>query len=951
ADPSLDEKELAEYFVVDEDRSRPFDPQLRLNPATVQIPRGVQGAQRTAMLMNSANWFARMNRRNRFHAKLAEGYTGPIIVSEGDSWFQYPILLKDTIDHLMTVYAVYSLGAAGDLLKRMADQQEYMAALSDTGARVLLLSGGGNDLVAGGALASHLEEFHPDLAPADYLLPSFQALLNDALSHYGRMFRQVQHSFPHVSIICHGYDYPVPNNDRWLCKPMASRGIRDRGLQKAIAADMMDQFNRGLRRLAGSMPHVTYIDCRRVVGDHRWHDGLHPTDAGYRDVAQKFANEIHRIANSRAMPPRVISGPFGRASELTRAMGTPEIVTEEGPRGMSLHVGLNTVDPGHYAGWDGALTACEADAHAMQAIAVAEGFEPVQLLTADATRAQVVAEIERAAKELVAGDMFLFTVSGHGGRIPDFNQDEDHDGDQKMDETLCLYDFQIADDELYMLWTKFRPGVRVLMVPDTCHSGSMARFGPSLPASLFGQQLEVGPAVRAMPLYVEDKVWRANEAAYRDASKSYGALKESVMMSPLSTPIRASVLNLGACKDEQFAMDGPQNGAFTGALLQVWDGGRFAGDYHAFRTAIDQRIGDPSQTPQLFDRLQREPVFTGHRPFTLRPETRPAGIGTPVVHGPTPAQQTDQDEGMENDILPEAEVEAIYARKARGPVRSRSVSDWPDYPDFDAFIRSLGLVHFSTDEFLILGGAHNTPGGSCAGKNTYPPRHLWPNIAGTARVLDQLRARLGRPVAITNAYRAPAYNACIGGAGSSLHMQFNALDFQVRGMAAPEVAMALRWMRDREGLFTGGIGRYNSFTHVDTRGHPSTWPADFRDQALPAQSPLGPQPPRNVADRLARIEAVDLGPARSATRGGGASAFASEVSRDASGFDPQAATAAHQQALKAAVSAKSVISFVENLTPGQKEDVLLSTLFAQRAADAKADPVADREQWLDQYME
>lgn len=49
------------------------------------------------------------------------------------------------------------------------------------------------------------------------------------------------------------------------------------------------------------------------------------------------------------------------------------------------------------------------------------------------------------------------------------------------------------------------------------------------------------------------------------------------------------------------------------------------------------------------------------------------------------------------------------------------------------------------------------------------------------------------------------------------------------------------------------------------------------------------------------------------------------------------------------MSASSVISFVENLTPGQKEDVLLSTLFAQRAADAKADPIAERAEWFNQY--
>lgn len=951
-----DEAELSEYFIVDEEASSAFAPQLKLNPSTVQIPRGATAQQRTAQLMNSANWFARLQRASKFQRKISGGYDGPIIVSEGDSWFQYPLLLKDTIDHLMGTYAIHSLGAAGDLLKRMADKREYIGALNDTGAEILLLSGGGNDLVAGGALASHLEEFNADLSPADYLLPSFQALLDEALTHYGRMCRQVHGAFPHVSILCHGYDYPVPNKDKWLGKPMESRGIRDKSLQKAIAREMMDQFNRRLRRLAESMPHVTYIDCRGAVGDHRWHDGLHPTDEGYGDVAAKFAREISRLANARSGPPMIISGPFGSAAQLSRALQTPPVVAGGQPKGMSLHVGLNTVDPAHYAGWDGQLAACEADAHVMQHLAQSEGFDPELLLTAAATRETVIAKIEEAAAKLKGGDMFLFTVSGHGGRIPDFNQDEDHDDDaNRMDETLCLYNFQLADDELYMLWTKFRAGVRVLMVPDTCHSGSMVRFGPAPGAMLFGRPLNSGPKPRFMPEHIEENVWRANEGAYREASRSYGALKESVLTNPLSTPIKASVLNLGACMDDQFAMDGPQNGAFTGALLKVWNEGRFAGDYRAFRSAIETQIGSASQTPQLFETLVSEPDFVTDRPFTLQPAARPSATGPvhPAAPAPIAASAQEEGEGEESDQLPDAEVDAIYQMKSRGvAVRDAQIAlAWPDYTEFVAFIETLGLKNFHADEFLILGSGHNTPGGACAGKNTYPPRHLWTSIARTAQVLDHLRDRLGKPIAITNAYRAPAYNSCIGGASASQHMKFTALDFKVRGMPAPEVATALRWLRDKEGFFTGGIGRYNSFTHVDTREGNATWPPAFRTATLPSTSPLQDRAPRSTTERIAALQSFELAAPRARrAKVAAASSFSEPVSRSGEDFDPSSEIGTHQQSLQAAVNASSVISFADNLTPSQKEDILLSTLFAQRAADAKADPIKERAAWYDVYM-
>ncbi|SPF78741.1 hypothetical protein ALP8811_02672 [Aliiroseovarius pelagivivens] len=973
ADPNVAEEDLAKYFILDEERSGAFNPMFELNPKTVEIPEGPDARARTAAAMNFFNWASRAKRQGKFKDKVNAGYTGPIIVSEGDSWFQYPVRLHDTIDYLMKPYAVFSLGAAGDLLKRMADKQEYLKALEEQKGEILLLSGGGNDLVAGGALASHLEKYDPALKPADYLLPSFQTLLDDAIHNYGRMFRDVQQHFPHVSVLCHGYDYPIPDGGRWLGAPMEEQEILDKKLQRAIAVEMMDAFNRRLRRLTRSVPNATYLDCRGLVKDKHWHDELHPDNTGYAEVARKFQKEIKKIEADRISPAPIVSGPFGLASDLEADIHPTPVIAGGTPKGMSLHVGLNLVDPAHYDGWDGKLAACEADALDMEALAEAEGFTPTRLLTADATRQNVVDQIEQAAAELKAGDMFLLTVSGHGGRVPDFNQDEDHDGDDKMDETLCLFDFQIADDELYMLWTKFQAGVRVLVVPDTCHSGSMIRFGPGAPTTLFGRPMSPNPNVRAMPLYIEERVWRANEAAYREASKSYSALKESVMTSPLSSPIQASVLNLGACKDTQFAMDGPRNGAFTGALLKVWADGAFKGDYRSFRAAIDEEIDSDSQNPQLFETLLKEPNFVTDRPFTLLPAR---GGRTTSIGGPTHASAEDE-EGDENDQIPDSEVRAILDAKARGAGfrDSTAALNWPDYAKFDKFMRSLGLRNFSTDEFLILGGGHSTPGGACQGKNLYPPRNLWTNIAKTAQVIDHLRDRLGKPIAITNAYRGPAYNKCIGGATSSQHMAFRALDFKVSGMDAPQVATALRWLRDKEGFFTGGIGRYNSFTHIDTRGTNATWPPAFRDDALPSKSPLLPKKPGAsskpstpskpdkpqtsripdkipaLADRIAILISTILAKTRSAPGDFTPSAFAEPTTRSAGQFDPDTTSATAQQALQSAVNASSVISFVENLTPQQKEDVLLSTLFAQRAADAAFDPVKDRAAWFVKYME
>ena len=38
-------------------------------------------------------------------------------------------------------------------------------------------------------------------------------------------------------------------------------------------------------------------------------------------------------------------------------------------KALSLHLGLNAVDPAHYEGWDGKLSACEFDARDMAELA------------------------------------------------------------------------------------------------------------------------------------------------------------------------------------------------------------------------------------------------------------------------------------------------------------------------------------------------------------------------------------------------------------------------------------------------------------------------------------------------------------------------------------------------------------------------------------------------------
>src|SRR3712207_3164630 len=104
--------------------------------------------------------------------------------------------------------------------------------------------------------------------------------------------------------------------------------------------------------------------------------------------------------------------------------------------GTSLHIGLNSVNPRHYAGWSGPLQACEFDARDMERIARQAGFRTSTLLTRHCTRAAFAAALRQAITATAAGDIFLCTFSGHGGQLPARLDDEL----DKLDETLCFHD-------------------------------------------------------------------------------------------------------------------------------------------------------------------------------------------------------------------------------------------------------------------------------------------------------------------------------------------------------------------------------------------------------------------------------------------------------------------------------------------------------------------------------
>ena len=281
------------------------------------------------------------------------------------------------------------------------------------------------------------------------------------------------------------------------------------------------------------------------------------------------------------------------------------------PKGISLHIGLNRVDPIHYAGWKGELSSCENDARDMETIATSQGFVAQSLLTKAATSTAVLGVMEKAAKELFEDDFFFLTYSGHGGQINDAGNDEP-DG---LDETWVLFDRQLVDDELYAAWSLFRPSVRVLVLADSCHCGTMTKamfLDPTPYLAHLNARVRASTGANLRPKFlppdVQAKIYKERATLYDDIRRK----------TPRREKVNAecSVILISACQDNQVAMEGTKNGLFTETLLRVWDKGRFRGGYHHFRNEVAGMM-PPTQSPKYTIVGHRERAFERQRPFSI----------------------------------------------------------------------------------------------------------------------------------------------------------------------------------------------------------------------------------------------------------------------------------------------------------------------------------------------
>jgi len=223
---------------------------------------------------------------------------------------------------------------------------------------------------------------------------------------------------------------------------------------------------------------------------------------------------------------------------------------------LALCVGIND-----YPGTGSDLAGCVNDANDWAAVLKKRGFDVKMLLNKQATGKGVRDAIKALVGGAKAEDSVVIQYSGHGSFVPDKDGDEP-DG---TDECLCPYDIgskgPITDDELFDLYSARQPGVKLLMISDSCHSGTVARFAPiTTPPTIVG-----GHAPQRKVRFLPPAVYLSQREMAKLGTRR--AFRKS------SPPGRYAALLLAGCQDTEYSYDayfkGRPNGAFSFVALRA----------------------------------------------------------------------------------------------------------------------------------------------------------------------------------------------------------------------------------------------------------------------------------------------------------------------------------------------------------------------------------------------
>jgi hypothetical protein len=228
-----------------------------------------------------------------------------VIVTEGDSWFSYPLNanLADYIE-LMNDFSFLRLEHNGDeargILGAGSEQLKKLKYyLKNYPVDVLLMSAGGNDLVSGSLPKVLDKKVAGNSWQSAIKLATLTTVLDDIVASYTRLLDARDALRPKCVVMAHSYCYFQPTGRKatgpfgllhagpWMRPVLVAKGIDPDTEGRDLARYLVDELHARLKAVAAARSRFEVIDMRAAlpVDDVHWADEIHPSGTGFRRLA------------------------------------------------------------------------------------------------------------------------------------------------------------------------------------------------------------------------------------------------------------------------------------------------------------------------------------------------------------------------------------------------------------------------------------------------------------------------------------------------------------------------------------------------------------------------------------------------------------------------------------------------------------------------------------------
>lgn len=231
-----------------------------------------------------------------------------VLISEGDSWFSYPLNanIADYIE-MMSDFSMLRLEHNGDeareILGAGSDQLKKLRYyLKNYPVEALLMSAGGNDLVSGELKRMLNVRVAGAAWQSAVKLDVLTTVLDEIVESYERLLDARDALRPNCVLFAHSYCYFQPTGRKatgpfglgsagpWMKPVLVAKGIDPVAEGPQVARYIVDELHARLQSLAASRKRFVVVDTRSAlpVDDVHWADEIHPSGTGFRRLANDF---------------------------------------------------------------------------------------------------------------------------------------------------------------------------------------------------------------------------------------------------------------------------------------------------------------------------------------------------------------------------------------------------------------------------------------------------------------------------------------------------------------------------------------------------------------------------------------------------------------------------------------------------------------------------------------